>query len=205
MARRLKAMGQERYRQGFKPAVHHEALAIPTLWRKPRLIFVNSMSDLFHEKVQVDFIRRVFQVIVDTPRHSFQILTKRSARLRKLAPLLPWPGNLWMGVTVENSSYLHRIDDLRTTGAKVKFVSFEPLLGPVSDMDLQGIGWVIAGGESGPGARPMEKEWVRVLRDECIGQSIPFFFKQWGGWHKKLNGRNLDGRIWDEVPAHRTA
>lgn len=203
MAKRLKAMGQDRYRLGFLPAAHPETLDIPVRWRKPRMIFVNSMGDLFHEDIATDFIISVFQVIAATPRHTYQLLTKRSDRLAVLSPLLPWPDNLWMGVTVENEDYAFRMDHLRSTGARIKFLSCEPLLGPLSDLDLHGIDWVIAGGESGPGARPMEKEWVRALRDLCERRSVPFYFKQWGGWRKKRNGRNLDGRIWSQMPRDR--
>jgi protein gp37 len=179
-----------------------EAVELPLHWRKPKLIFVNSMSDLFHEKVSVDFLRRVFATMERAAWHTFQILTKRSERLRELAPMLPWPKNVWMGVSVESVDYVSRIDDLRAVPAHVRFLSLEPLLGPLSHLNLQGIHWVIVGGESGPGARDMRPEWVRRIRDQCIALHVPFFFKQWGGVHKSRAGRTLDGRVWDELPQH---
>jgi len=192
-------MGNPRYAGGFEVRLHEDALDLPPAWGSPRMIFVDSMSDLFHEAVPLAFIRRVFRTIERTDRHTFQVLTKRADRLADLAPDLPWPGNLWMGVTVERQDYADRVDRLRSTLAAVKFVSAEPLIGPL-DIDLTGMDWLIVGGESGPHARPMDPEWVRSLRDKCIGAGVPFFFKQWGGVHKKRNGRELDGRIWEEFP-----
>ena len=203
MALRLQAMGQANYRNGFRLTPHPHMLDLPLRWRQPRMVFVNSMSDLFHEDVPLDFIRQVFDVMHRAPQHCFQVLTKRSERLAQLSPKLPWPDNVWMGVTVENSDYASRIDHLRQTGAAIKFVSFEPLLGPVSNIDSAGIQWAIVGGESGPGARPMQSEWVTSLRDRCIAEGIPFFFKQWGGVNKKRNGRLLDNQTWGGVPANK--
>jgi protein gp37 len=200
MALRLQAMGQANYANGFKITTHEHALALPLRWRKPQAIFVNSMSDIFHKAAPFAFIQRVFAVIEKASWHCFQALTKRSDRLVELAPSLPWPKNLWMGVTVENSDFLHRIDDLRKVSAVVRFLSFEPLLGPISEIDLSGIDWVIVGGESGPGARPLKHQWVRSIRDQCIEKHVPFFFKQWGGTNKKKAGRELDGRAWTQIP-----
>jgi len=200
MAKRLQAMGQPNYREGFKVAVHENVLTAPFGWRRPSMVFVNSMSDLFHKAVPVSFIQKVFEVMRSLPQHQFQILTKRAERLSELSPLLPWTENIWMGVSVENKDYIQRIDILRQTGAQVKFLSIEPLLGPISRLDLTGIDWVIAGGESGPRARPMKKEWVTDLRDQCLDAGVAFFFKQWGGSNKKRAGRTLEGRIWDEMP-----
>jgi protein gp37 len=200
MARRLKAMGQSNYRHGFRLTLHPHMLDLPLSWKQPRSVFVNSMSDLFHEDVPTDFILKVFHVMGRASQHRFQVLTKRSERLEKLSGELHWPPNVWMGVTVENADFAYRIDHLRQTGAAIKFISFEPLLGSVGDTDLKGIDWVIVGGESGPGARPMQKDWVTELRDRCLSCDIPFFFKQWGGVNKKANGRTLDKRIWDDLP-----
>jgi len=201
MAKRLRAMGQRNYRNGFRPTLHPHMLDLPLRWRQPRMIFVNSMSDLFHQEVPVEFILKVFDVMQRASQHCFQILTKRSGRLAQLSPQLPWPDNIWMGVTVENDDYACRIDDLRRAGAAVKFISFEPLVGPVSHVILDGIGWAIVGGESGPGARPMQPEWVVQIRDRCLAERIPFFFKQWGGINKKANGRSLEGRQWSDMPS----
>jgi protein gp37 len=199
-AARLQAAGNPRYRNGFKVTLHPDLLDLPQRWREPRLIFVNSMADLFHEKVPFEFIKRVFETMNDCPRHTFQILTKRSERLRELAPRLPWPSNVWMGVTVENNTVFHRIDDLRTVPAHVRFLSCEPLLGPLDGIDLTGLHWLIAGGESGSGPRPMDPDWVRFLRDECKRKSVPFYFKQWGGVQKKAAGCLLDGKVYHEMP-----
>ncbi len=201
MAKRLKAMGQPNYVNGFKITLHEHVLSLPLSWKKPQTIFVNSMSDLFHQDVPSDFIYRTFNVMNRAKWHTFQILTKRSGRLRKIARRLNWSENIWMGVTVEGQEYVKRIDDLRATGAQIKFVSLEPLLEPIRDLKLNGIDWVIVGGESGPGARPMEKSWVIDIRDQCLKDSVSFFFKQWGGANKKKAGRLLNGRTWDEVPA----
>jgi protein gp37 len=205
MALRLQAMGQANYVNGFKITTHEHALTLPLRWRKPQNIFVNSMSDIFHKAAPFDFIQRIFAVIEKASWHCFQVLTKRSDRLVELAPSLPWPKNLWMGVTVENSDFLHRIDDVRRVDAIVRFLSFEPLLGPMPQMDLSGIDWVIVGGESGPRARPLKPEWVGSIRDQCIDRHVPFFFKQWGGTNKKKAGRELDGRIWSQLPSERGA
>ncbi|MBN2271606.1 MAG: phage Gp37/Gp68 family protein [Sedimentisphaerales bacterium] len=200
LARRLKAMGQPNYRNGFKVTLHPHVLDVPLRWRKPRMIFVNSMSDMFHKHVPTAFLLKVFDVMRRASHHRFQVLTKRSERLRELSDRLPWPENVWMGVTVETADYLCRLDDLRQTNAAVKFVSFEPLLSQIPGIDLEGIDWVIAGGESGPGARPMHPDWPTDIRDQCLDADIPFFFKQWGGKNKKKTGRILDGRIWDDIP-----
>lgn len=200
LARRLKAMGQPNYANGFGVTCHDTALQLPLTWRQPRSVFVNSMSDLFHEDVPTDFILRIFEIMRQADWHRFQILTKRSSRLLELDHILPWSPNIWMGVTVENADCVFRIDDLRRSGAAVKFLSLEPLLGPISNLDLTAIDWVIVGGESGVGARPMERSWVVEIRDRCRDASVPFFFKQWGGVNKKKAGRELDGRIWSEMP-----
>lgn len=200
MAKRLKAMGQPNYANGFEVICHPRTLDLPLTWSKPSDVFVNSMSDLFHEDVPIAFVQRVFGVMQQARRHRFQVLTKRSERLAELAAELPWPVNVWMGVSVENADYLHRLDHVRQVPAAVRFVSLEPLLGPVPDLDLTGIGWVIVGGESGPGARPMQPEWAAQVRDICLRQQVPFFFKQWGGVNKKRAGRLLDGRTWDGMP-----
>lgn len=200
MAKRLRAMGQANYRNGFEVTLHEHALELPLKWRRPQMIFVNSMSDLFHEDVPVEFILRVFKVMRQARQHRFQILTKRSERLAELDPNLPWAPNIWMGVTVENRDCLHRMDHLRNCGAAVKFLSLEPLLGPLPQLSLTGIDWVIAGGESGPGARPISPEWVIDIRDQCVAVGTPFFFKQWGGVNKKSAGRDVGGRTWDEMP-----
>jgi len=200
LAIRLKAMGQPNYANGFELTLHEQALELPLGWKRPRTIFVNSMSDLFHEDVPVDFIMRVFEVMRQAHWHHFQVLTKRSARLAELSPQILWAPNMWMGVSVENQDYTFRIDHLRTTGAHLKFLSLEPLLAPVPGLNLKGIDWVIVGGESGLGARPMNPTWVTDIRDQCREAGVPFFFKQWGGVRKKKAGRVLDGRTWDEMP-----
>ena len=200
MARRLRAMGQPNYARGFNVTLHEAALELPLKWRKPQVIFVNSMSDLFHEHVPTEFILRVFEVMNKAGQHVYQALTKRSERLLELNPLLPWAENVWMGVTVENDAYVSRMDDLRQTGASTKFLSLEPLLGPLPNLNLDGIDWVIVGGESGPGARPMQSSWVVDIRDQCQKAGVPFFFKQWGGVNKKRAGRVLEGRTWNAMP-----
>ena len=200
MARRLQGMGLEKYATGFRLAVHEELLESPLAWKKPRMIFVNSMSDLFHEDLPAEFIRRAFDSMQRAWWHTFQVLTKRSERLRELDDQIHWPTNVWMGVSIENADYQHRLTDLRSTGATLKFLSLEPLLGPLHDLDLRGIQWVIVGGESGPRARPMAREWVVEIRDQCMAARVPFFFKQWGGRRRKQAGRLLDGRTWDQVP-----
>lgn len=200
MAKRLQAMGQPRYADGFQLTLQEDLLEAPLHWRKPRLVFVNSMSDLFHPDVPVAYVRQVFEVMEQAGQHRFQVLTKRAERLAEVAPSLPWPPNVWMGVSVERDDYLWRIPYLCSTPAAVRFLSLEPLLGPLTDLPLDGVHWVIVGGESGPGARPMESAWVRDIRSSCQTHGVPFFFKQWGGVRKKRNGRELDGRTWDEMP-----
>jgi protein gp37 len=198
---RLQRMGQRNYQNGFSLTLHPHMLEQPLRWQRPRTIFVNSMSDLFHAAVPMEYIRRVFQVMVETPRHRYQVLTKRAERLAELAPQLPWPDNVWMGVSVENHRYTHRIDCLRQVPASIRFLSCEPLLGPLHGLDLVGIHWVIVGGESGPGARPMQEDWVRNIKRQCDRDGVAFFFKQWGGVNKKAAGRLLDGQTWDGMPA----
>jgi protein gp37 len=200
MSLRLQAMGNRRYANGFQVTLHHDLVDLPKTLRRPRLIFVNSMSDLFHEDVPEQFIARVFETMAACPQHTFQVLTKRSRRLRDLAARLPWPQNIWVGVSVEDQRVLHRIDDLRQVPAAVRFLSCEPLLGPLDNLDLTGISWVIVGGESGPGARPMKPEWVEAILSQCQQAKIAFFFKQWGGPRKDLAGRELNGRTYDEMP-----
>lgn len=211
MAARLEAMGQEKYtgltrktggrhKWNGQVKLDHNSLDIPKKWKTGRLIFVNSMSDLFQDRVPLSFVKEVFKTIEDTPRHTYQILTKRADLLAAASGELNWPENLWMGVSVENVDYVHRIDMLRGTRARTKFLSLEPLLGPLDDLNLNGVDWVIAGGESGPGARPLEIGWVRNIRDQCLKQGVAFHFKQWGGVNKKKAGRLLDGRTWDEFP-----
>lgn len=200
MAMRLQAMGQANYVDGFALTLHEQALELPLRWKKPQTIFVNSMSDMFHVQVPRDFILRAFDVMQRAHWHRFQVLTKRADRLAALNDDLPWADNIWMGVSVENESYGYRIDHLRETGAAIKFLSLEPLLGPLDKLRLNGIDWVIAGGESGPGARPMDPQWVRSIRDQCVDAQVPFFFKQWGGVRKKRFGRTLEGRTWDQMP-----
>ncbi len=200
MSKRLKAMRNPNYVNGFDLTIHEHMLEIPLHIKKPSIIFVNSMSDLFHKDVPLSFIKDVFAVMNKANHHIYQVLTKRSERLLKLNSKLTWNENIWMGVSVENNDYTYRIHDLVQTDAFVKFISFEPLLGPVYKLNLKGIDWVIVGGESGPGARKLDIEWVRPVRDYCIKKSIPFFFKQWGGTNKKKNGRLLDGKIWSGFP-----
>ncbi len=201
MAKRLQAMGVERYRNAFKVTLHDDLIDLPLRWRQPRLIFVNSMSDLFHEQVPLQFIQRIFATMVNCPQHSFQVLTKRSARLRELAHELPWAPNIWMGVSVEDERVVKRVDDLRHVPAFVRFLSCEPLIGPLSALPLDGIHWVIVGGESGPHARPMRSEWVESILGQCREAGVAFFFKQWGGVRKDRTGRELHGRTYDEMPS----
>jgi protein gp37 len=200
MALRLKAMGQANYVNGFQLTLHEEALELPLRWKKPQTVFVNSMSDMFHAEVPREFILRAFDVMRRAHWHRFQVLTKRAERLSNLSVELPWANNIWMGVSVESESYTYRIDHLRETGAFIKFLSLEPLLGPLDNLKLDGIDWVIAGGESGPGARLMDPEWVISIRNQCLKSGVPFFFKQWGGVWKKKFGRTLEGRTWDQMP-----
>jgi protein gp37 len=210
LAKRLRAMGSGKYQNdgdprtsgpGFAVTAHPQALGEPFRWRTPRVVFVNSMSDLFHARVPLAFVREVFAVISATPQHTYQVLTKRAARLRKVAGRLEWPPNLWVGVSVEDHSALGRISELRAVPAAVRFLSCEPLLEPLDGLDVAGIDWVIVGGESGPGCRRMDPQWVRDIRDTCQREAVPFFFKQWGGRTPKAGGRELDGRSWDEMPA----
>jgi len=200
MALRLKAMGQSNYTNGFKLTLHERVLEKPIEWKTPQTIFVNSMSDLFHKDVPVNFIQQVFDVMRRANWHRFQVLTKRSERLLEISPQIDWPENVWVGVSVENADYVFRIDHLRQTGARIKFLSLEPLLGPLHDLNLSGMDWVIVGGESGPKARPIAEEWVVDIRDQCRIAKVPFFFKQWGGMKRKKAGRVLQGRTWDEMP-----
>jgi protein gp37 len=209
LSKRLKAMGVSKYQNdgdprtsgpGFGVTVHPGALNQPYKWRGPKVVFVNSMSDLFHAKVPLSFIRDIFDVIRDTPQHTYQALTKRALRMERVADKLDWPDNLWMGVSVEDATVVDRIDRLRGTPAKTRFLSCEPLLTGLPDLNLIDIDWVIAGGESGPRARPMDPEWVEGLRDQCLAAGVAFFFKQWGGRTPKANGRELEGRVWDEMP-----
>lgn len=203
MHRRLTEMGSAKYAEPFKVVKPWEPhLKEPLRWTKPRLIFVNSMSDLFHDDIPLTYIQQVFAVMCQAYWHQFQVLTKRAERLEAIAPELQWPGNVWMGVSVESDDYIHRIDHLRRTDAAVKFLSLEPLLGPLSGLDLDGIDWVIVGGESGRRPRPIDEEWVTEIRDQCLGAGVAFFFKQWGGTNKKKAGRVLDGRTWSEMPQH---
>jgi len=204
MAKRLQAMGQPNYRNGFSVTLQPQMLEMPLRWKKAQHIFVNSMSDLFHIDVPLDYIQRVFDVMRKAEWHTFQVLTKRGDRLQQLDSQLEWPPNVWMGVSVENRAVTHRIDSLRATRAHVKFLSIEPLLESIPDLDLRDIDWVIVGGESGPRSRAMDPAWVRDIRDQCAVVNVAFFFKQWGGTNKKRTGRELDGRTWDEMPLQRT-
>jgi len=201
MAKRLQSMGQPNYRDGFKLALHENNIDLPLKWKKPQIIFVNSMSDLFHKDVPIEFILEIFDVMKRAHWHTFQVLTKRAERLEEVSSQITWPDNVWMGVSVENADYTFRIDHLRHTGAKTKFLSLEPLLGPLHHMNLEGINWAIVGGESGPGARTLDPTWVTDIRDQCIRAHVPFFFKQWGGVQKKKAGRILEGKTWDDMPA----
>lgn len=209
LAKRLKAMGNPKYQNdgdprssgpGFGVTVHPDALLIPHSWKRPRVVFVNSMSDLFHARVPLDFIQQVFGVMQDTPHHTYQVLTKRARRLTRIADNLDWPSNVWMGVSVESSDQYDRIHDLAKVPAAVRFLSCEPLLNELPELPLDSIDWVIAGGESGFNSRPVEPEWIRDIRDQCVTARTPFFFKQWGGIRSKSGGRELDGRTWDEMP-----
>nr|WSZ15619.1 phage Gp37/Gp68 family protein [Streptomyces canus] len=214
LSKRLKAMGAEKYQTdgnpvtsgpGFGLALHPDSLTLPYRWKSPRTVFVNSMSDLFHARVPLEFVQQVFDVMADTPQHTYQVLTKRGRRLRRLASSLTWPDNVWIGVSVEAEDQLSRVDDLRQVPADVRFLSCEPLLGPLSGLDLDGIGWVIVGGESGPHHRPLDEAWVVEIRDNCEVSGVPFFFKQWGGRTPKAGGRELQGRVWDSTPPRLTS
>ncbi len=201
MAKRLQAMGQPRYQYGFQVTLHNDLIDAPRRWIKPRMIFVNSMSDLFHDSVPDSFIKQVFHTMVQTPQHTFQILTKRSQRLAELASELPWTKNIWIGVSIESEEVVSRIDDLRRVRASTRFLSCEPLIGPLDNLTLNGIHWVIVGGESGPGARPMKEAWVQSILQQCESANVPFFFKQWGGTRKHKTGRVLNNRTYDRYPA----
>ena len=190
-----------KYRNGFKVTLHPNLVAEPLSWKKPRKVFVNSMGDLFHEEVPLSFIKQVFEAMNVSRQHQFQVLTKRAERLAEIAQELKWTENIWMGVTVENADYLHRIKCLKQTKARVKFLSIEPLLGPLGNFDMKGLDWIIVGGESGPFARGIQEKWVLDIRNQCITAGVPFFFKQWGGVFKKKAGRVLENKIWDEMPA----
>lgn len=202
MSRRLKAMGVEKYANNFKLTVHEDELQTPYTWKKPKVVFVNSMSDLFHKDVPVEFIQKVFKVMKDNPQHVFQVLTKRADILRYYDSegLLEWTHNIWMGVSVENAKVENRIKLLLETKARVKFLSLEPLIGPLKNLTLDGIDWVIVGGESGHKPRPMKEEWVTDIKNQCVNANVAFFFKQWGGTNKKKAGRVLEGKTWDEMP-----
>jgi protein gp37 len=200
MALRLKAAGNPSYANGFTVTMHEDMLDRPLKWKRPQTIFVNSMSDLFHEDIPTEFIFQVFDVMRRADWHFFQILTKRSERMLELSPQLPMMPHIWLGVTVEEQDYIFRINHLRDTNAAVKFLSLEPLLGPISNLNLEGIDWVIVGGESGPRARPIKEPWVVDIRNQCQTANVPFFFKQWGGTNKKKAGRKLEGRTWDDMP-----
>ena len=200
MARRLEAMGSDRYRNGFNVTLHPDLLDVPRRWRQARIVFVNSMSDLFHDDIPLAYIQRVFVTMRDCAHHTFQVLTKRSERLAELAPRLSWPRNVWMGVSVEDARVIHRVADLQSVPAAVRFLSLEPLIGPLEALPLEGIHWAIVGGESGPRARPLRKEWVTSIFRQCRAARVPFFFKQWGGVRKDLTGRELNGRIYNEMP-----
>ena len=201
MSKRLKAMGLEKYRNGFSVTLHDYVLEEPLKWREPRLVFVNSMSDLFHKSVPTEFIQSVFEVMNQASQHTFQVLTKRPSRVSQLSDKVDWTPNIWMGVSIESEKWIDRLNVLKSTDAQTKFLSLEPLLGPLPSLDLNGVDWVITGGESGPGARPMDPDWVREIRDNCVQSEVPFFFKQWGGVFKKRTGRTLDNRTWDEMPS----
>lgn len=201
MANRLKAMGAKNYDKGFALQIHEDVFDLPLSWKKPQRIFLCSMSDLFHASVPDDVIFRLFDVMNRADWHTFQILTKRSERLMNLSPQLPWTDNIWAGVSVENENYTFRIDHLRSTDAKIKFLSCEPLIGPIPNINLENIDWVIVGGESGPRARPIEKAWVDEIKEIAVKYGVPFYFKQWGGTNKKKTGRTLDGQIWSQMPS----
>jgi protein gp37 len=200
LALRLQAMGNRRYKNGFRITLHEDVVDLPKSWRNPRIIFVNSMSDLFHKDVPFEFIDHVFATMRDCPQHTFQILTKRSDRVLALASKIEWPRNVWMGVSIEDSRVLSRVDDLRRVPAKIRFLSCEPLIGSLAGIDLTNIHWVIVGGESGFGARPMKIEWVREIFRACRQANVPFFFKQWGGVRKHVTGRRLNGKTYNEMP-----
>lgn len=201
MTRRLKGMGQEKYKHGFNKVITHpDTLSVPYTWKSSKMIFVNSMSDLFHKDIPIEYIKSVFKVMNENPQHVFQVLTKRADRLSEIEEQLHWSHNIWMGVSVENQDVITRIDFLRTTSAKVKFISLEPLIGPLMTLNLENIDWVIVGGESGHNSRPIKKEWVSEIQLKCQINNVPFFFKQWGGQNKKVNGRLLNGKIYDEMP-----
>lgn len=201
LAERLKSMGNANYANGFNLTLHEHMLCRPLEWKRPKRIFVNSMSDLFHEDIPFDFIEAIFDTMKKAYWHTFQILTKRSQNLLKLSSLLNWPANVWVGVTVESQEYIQRIDDLRCIPARIRFLSLEPLLSPLDHLNLKNIDWVIVGGESGPHSRPIKYEWVSAIHKQCSNENVPFFFKQWGGANKKKNGRKLNGKQYSEMPS----
>ena len=200
MTKRLTAMGQEKYQNGFEFTEHRKELMRPFDWNKPKLVFVNSMSDLFHEKISADFLARCFLMMNRINQHVYQVLTKRPHLALSMGADLNWSDNIWLGTSIEDERVLHRLETLKECQAQTKFLSLEPLLGPLKNLDLDGIDWVIVGGESGHGCRPIQADWVREIRDQCLEQDVPFFFKQWGGVYRKQKGRDLDGRTWDEFP-----
>jgi len=200
MSKRLQAMGVDKYKDNFKVRTHESALRVPYTWKRSKIVFVNSMSDLFHPEVPLDFIKKVFHVMNDNPQHVFQVLTKRAERLSEVHDQLKWTHNIWMGVSVENKDVKHRIQHLRKTNAKVKFLSLEPLLGPLKRLSLSKIDWVIVGGESGHTPRPMNPDWAIDIQEQCEAKDVRFFFKQWGGKNKKKAGRLLNGKFYDEMP-----
>lgn len=200
MAIRLQAMGLKKYENGFNIALHYDLLCEPYSWKKPRMVFVNSMSDLFHENIPLDFIQQVFKVMNENPEHIFQVLTKRADRINQVNDKLKWTDNIWLGVTIEDTNQIHRAEKLTKSSAKVKFISCEPLLSSLSKLNLYNIDWVIVGGESGTGARPIQKNWVEEIKWNCKNSDVPFFFKQWGGRNKKKSGRKLNGKIYSQMP-----
>lgn len=200
MAKRLRLMGVEKYRNGFEVTIHPKTLEDPLRWKTPKIVFVNSMSDLFHSKVPLKFIKSVFEVMNEASQHTFQVLTKRPERVLRESKKLPWAPNIWMGTSIESEKFLHRAETLRKTDAQTKFLSLEPLLGPLPNLKLKGMDWVIVGGESGPRSRPMEKDWVLEIQAKCLDKDVPFFFKQWGGFNKKKAGRKLNRREWNAMP-----
>ena len=205
MSFRLKSMGNQKYKNGFELTLHPDTLSIPYTWRKPRIVFVNSMSDLLHEDIPLEYVQKVFKVMNECPQHIFQVLTKRTDMLNEIHSGLKWTDNIWMGVTVEEKEYDSRIQILNEVNSSVKFLSIEPMIGPTPDLDLSNIDWVIVGGESGPGARPIQKEWVEDVLSQCEKSETPFFFKQWGGVNKKKNGRLLNGKTYDGMPSSYTS
>jgi protein gp37 len=204
MARRLRAMGNGRYQNGFRVTTHSDLITAPLKWRKPRMVFVCSMSDIFHPAVPTEFIQLLFNTMERAEQHIFQVLTKRSSRMLELSSSIPLPNNIWLGVTVESEKYLHRVRDLKAVQASTKFLSIEPMIASLGELNLSGIDWVIAGGESGPKSRPMDESWAIEIRDNCLANNVPFFFKQWGGRNKRKAGRSLQGKTWDQYPLEKS-